>query len=173
MEFGPVQMLVVGFENPNFSGKVIEEIARLQEHEVIRLIDLLVVSKTEDGNLESIEVSGLTRAEGEELGAKIGALIGYGAAGDEGVEPGAEMGVEMADSIAEEGMYSDEYRLDVAAAIQPGTAAAIALIEHRWAIPLRDAILEANGIPLDDAWIHPTDLMAVGMAAQAASETAS
>jgi len=173
MEFGPVQMLVVGFENPNFSGKVIEEIARLQEHEVIRLIDLLVVSKTDDGNLESIEVSGLTKAEGEELGAKIGALIGYGAAGDEGVELGAEAGVALADSIAEEGMYSDEDRLDVAASIRPGTAAAIALIEHRWAIPLRDAILDANGIPLDDAWIHPTDLIAMGMVGKAASEAAS
>jgi uncharacterized membrane protein len=172
MEFGPVQMLVVGFENPDFSGKVIEEIARLQEHEVIRLVDLLVVNKTKEGELESIEVSGLTKAEGEELGAKIGALIGYGAAGDEGVELGAQAGAELADSIAEEGMYSDEDRLDVAAGIPPGTAAAIALIEHRWAIPLRDAILEANGVPLDDAWIHPTDLMAVGMVARAASETA-
>ena len=173
MEFGPVQMLVVGFEDPKFTGKVLEELNRLTEHEVIRLIDLLVVNKTKDGELESVEISGLTKTETEELGSKIGALIGYGTAGDEGVELGAEAGKELADSMMEEGMYSEEDRLDVAAGIPPGTAAAIALIEHRWAIPLRDAILEANGVPLDEAWIHPTDLMAIGMVAKAESETVS
>lgn len=46
-----------------------------------------------------------------------------------------------------------------------GTAAAIALIEHRWAIPLRDSIVRAGGIALADEWIHPADLVAIGMTA--------
>ncbi len=49
-------------------------------------------------------------------------------------------------------------------AIPPGTAAGVALIEHRWAIPLRDAIAQAGGMPLIDEWIHATDLIAVGLA---------
>jgi hypothetical protein len=52
----------------------------------------------------------------------------------------------------------------LADAIPPGTAAAIALIEHRWAIPLREAIEEAGGNSLLDAWIHPEDLIAIGAA---------
>jgi len=49
-------------------------------------------------------------------------------------------------------------------AIPPGTAAAVALIEHRWAIPLRDAIVEAGGFTLEDTWLHPEDLIALGVA---------
>jgi hypothetical protein len=49
-------------------------------------------------------------------------------------------------------------------AIPPGSAAAVALIEHRWAIPLRDAIRDAGGFHLADAWIHPADLVAIGVA---------
>jgi hypothetical protein len=43
------------------------------------------------------------------------------------------------------------------------------LIEHRWAIPLRDKILANDGIVLADEWIHPADLIAVGAAAAAQS----
>jgi hypothetical protein len=46
----------------------------------------------------------------------------------------------------------------VADAIPQGASAAIALLEHRWAIPLRDAISRANGETLADAWVHPEDL---------------
>jgi uncharacterized membrane protein len=167
MEFGPVQMLVVGFEDPQFSGRILKELQRLSEQEVIRLVDLLVVNKTADGELESVEISGLSGAEATELGAKVGALIGFGVAGEEGLEAGAEAGAARAEAAMEEGMFSEQDRLDVAEAIPPGSAAAVALIEHRWAVPLRDAILDANGIPLADVWIHPLDLVAVGLAAEA------
>jgi hypothetical protein len=66
-------------------------------------------------------------------------------------------------------------RFDVwyaADAIPPGTAAAIALIEHRWAIPLRDKIAAAGGFPLADEWIHPLDLVAVGVIAAEEAEAA-
>ena len=47
----------------------------------------------------------------------------------------------------------------VADAIPPGTSAAVAILEHRWAIPLRDAIEAAGGQALADAWLHPSDLV--------------
>jgi hypothetical protein len=56
-------------------------------------------------------------------------------------------------------------------AIPPGTAAAIALIEHRWAIPLREAIQDAGGFHLADAWVHPMDLVAVGLLANEEAAT--
>jgi hypothetical protein len=43
-------------------------------------------------------------------------------------------------------------------------SAAVALIEHRWAIPLRDAIRRAGGVTTADAWVHPEDLVAAGAA---------
>jgi hypothetical protein len=53
----------------------------------------------------------------------------------------------------------------LADAIPEGSSAAVVLIEHRWAIPLRDKIVKAGGIALADEWIHPADLIAIGSAA--------
>jgi len=65
--------------------------------------------------------------------------------------------------------YSEEEVWYLADAIPPGSSAGIALLEHRWAIPLREAIERAGGEPLADAWVHPTDLVAAG--AEAAGRT--
>ena len=160
MSIGPVQMLVVGFEGPNFKGEILEELKRLKDEDIIRLIDLLVIKKNDDGTVETLHQSDLSQDEAMEFGAVAGALIGLGAAGEEGAEVGALAGAEA----LEDGHALDEDQVWYAAdAIPNGTAAGIALIEHRWAIPLRDAIVRAGGIPLIDEWIHATDLVAAGL----------
>jgi uncharacterized membrane protein len=160
MAIGPVQMLVIGFDDPQFTGAIRAELDRLRENEVIRLVDLLVVRKDADGNVERVLHSDLSPEEATELGAIAGALIGFGAEGDEGVDAGAALGA----AEMEDGHLFDESDLwYVDDTIPPSSAAAIALIEHRWAIGLRDAIREAGGMHLADAWIHPADLVAVGM----------
>ena len=40
MEFGPVQLLVVGFEDGKFSGEILAELRRRREHDIVRLVDL-------------------------------------------------------------------------------------------------------------------------------------
>ena len=50
----------------------------------------------------------------------------------------------------------------IADSIPPGMTAAIVILEHRWAIPLRNAIANAGGVALADKWLHPQDLLAVG-----------
>jgi hypothetical protein len=55
-------------------------------------------------------------------------------------------------------------------AIPNGTAAAVALLEHRWAIPLRDGVRRAGGFHLADAWIHPADLVGIGILAAEEAE---
>ena len=50
----------------------------------------------------------------------------------------------------------------IADVIPAGSTAAVALLEHRWAIPIRDAISEAGGVPLADTWLHPERQLAVG-----------
>ena len=159
MKLGPVQVLVIAFEEGRFEGKILAELRRLREHDVIRMIDLIFVAKDEQGDVVELEHSDLSAAEAAEFGALAGALIGLGAEGEEGALPAAETGAMAA---AENGSLLDDgdawYLAD---AIPPGTAAAIALIEHRWAIPLRDAIEGAGGHSLVDSWVHPEDLAAV------------
>jgi uncharacterized membrane protein len=159
MAIGPVQILVVGFADPQFKGDVLAAFRRLRENDIVRLIDLVVVRKDDDGNVEKFEQTDLSPDELEELGATIGALIGLGFGADqETMEAGARFGAE---AIASSDEMSDSWYVDDA--IPAGTAAAIALIEHRWAIPFRDAIQSAGGFHLADAWIHPADLVAIGM----------
>ncbi|MGN6379974.1 MAG: hypothetical protein ACTHNU_13560 [Gaiellales bacterium] len=168
MALGPVQMLVVGFDDPNFRGEVLAELERLREHDIVRLVDLLVVRKTVDGELETLETRDVQASQ--EFGAMVGALVGMGAAGVEGAELGAEEG---ASAAAEHGLLGEDEVWYVADAIPDGSAAAIALLEHRWAIGLQDAIGRAGGRHLADAWIHPTDLLAIGMAVADEVESAS
>jgi uncharacterized membrane protein len=164
MTMGPVQMLVVGFEESRFKGEILPELQRLKEHDIIRLIDLLVVMKDGDGNLNVLQQSDLTQEEAMEFGAIAGALIGLGTGGEEDMEAGAVLG---AAALEDGHVFDDSEVWYVADAIPNGGSAAIALIEHRWAIPLRDAIVGAGGVALADEWIHPQDLVAVGLKAAA------
>jgi hypothetical protein len=102
-----------------------------------------------------------------QFGAIVGGLIGLGAEGEEGIEAGAAAGAEA----LEGGHVFDEDEVwYVTDAIPNGSAAAVALIEHRWAIPLRDAIRRAGGVALADEWIHAKDLVAVGLLAAEEAE---
>jgi uncharacterized membrane protein len=161
---GPVQLLVLGFAEPKFDGRIRQQLDRLRKSDVIRLIDMIVVRKDAGGDIEAMQLSDLSVGEAEEFGAYAGALIGLGAAGDEGAEIGAELGA----AAGEDGHLIDEDQVwYIADAIPENTAAAVALIEHVWAIPLREAIVEAGGVLLADAWIHPGDLAAIGLTAAA------
>ncbi|HEV8451662.1 MAG TPA: hypothetical protein VGQ45_09530 [Gaiellales bacterium] len=161
MTIGPVQLLIVGFAGGEFKGEIAGVLADLRERDVIRLIDMGFVRKDDDGLITMIEHSDLSQDEAIEFGATVGALIGLGAAGEEGAEAGAIAGAE---SALDGGMIEDQVWY-IADEIPEGTAAAIALIEHRWAIPLRSAILNAGGFLVSDAWIHPADLVAIGLLA--------
>ena len=94
MAIGPVQLLVVGFDQPTFSGEILDELTRLRDNEVIRLIDVLAVEKTLDGDIVALKWSDLSIDEAEEVGATIGALLGLGVAGEQGAEAGALLGAE-------------------------------------------------------------------------------
>lgn len=159
---GPIQMLVVSFEGSRFRGEILPELRRLKEHDIVRLVDLLVVTRDEGGDIQALQQSDLTPEEAREFGAIVGALIGLGAAGDVGAEAGARAGA----AAMEHGVrLDDEAVWDVAERIPNGSSAAIALLEHRWAVPLRDAIHRASGLSVVDAWIHPADLVAIGLEA--------
>lgn len=162
MAIGPVQVLVVSFEKPDFSGEVLAELNRLRENHVIRLVDALAVQKNLDGTLAALQWSDLSIEEAEGLGATVGALLGLGAGGEAGMEGGAIDGMEA----GSDGHLIDESEVwDVADSIEPGSAAAIALIEHVWAVPLREAIAKAGGVAVSDEWVHPLDLVESGLLA--------
>jgi uncharacterized membrane protein len=169
MSIGPVQMLILGFDDPKFTGEGLAELERLREADIIRLVDLLGVWKDEEGNVAVIQDTQLSKDEAKEFGAVIGGLIGLGMGSEEAVEAGMEAG---------EAAMEDQHLLDAddvwyaSDSIPNNTAAVIALLEHRWAIPLRDTIARAGGFLLADEWIHAKDLVAVGLLAAEEAEAA-
>ena len=162
MAIGPVQLIVLGFPNPDFHGEILDELERLRQSDTVRVIDALAVYKDADGELEAMHLSNLTDAEAVELGSLVGGLIGLGFDGEEGAEAGADAGAAQvaADGIAS---FSEDDAWDVLEDIPNGTAAALLLIEHHWAVGLRDAVFRAGGYRVSDGFISPLDLIGIGL----------
>ena len=135
---GPVQVLVVGFDQPTFSGEVLAEFTRLREAGLVRLIDVLLVSRSEDGMLETLEAP-------EAAAADLGGLA---------VEV---LGQPENASQAETSEIDTDAMWSLADAIPVGGTAAVALIEHVWAAPLSAAIQRAGGSLLEETWLARED----------------
>ena len=161
MSIGPVQLIALGFSHPDFHGEVIAELERLRESDTVRVIDALAVYKDAEGDIEVEHLSNLTRDEAIELGSTIGALLGLGLDGEEGMEAGAVAGAEAAADGVE--VFSEEQVWDVLEEIPNDSAAALILLEHQWAVPLRDAVARAGGFRISDGFIHPLDLVEIGL----------
>jgi uncharacterized membrane protein len=168
MAIGPVQLLVLAFDQPHFQGEVLAELDRLKENDVVRVIDAVVVHKDANGEVEVVKRSDLSDDEAAEFGAVVGALVGLGAGGLEGAEAGARAGAESAAEGVD--VFPEEEAWDVVADIPADSAAALVLLEHRWAIGLRDALASAGGMRVADGFIHPLDLVAVGVIAAEEAE---
>src|SRR4051812_44638045 len=169
MAIGPVQLIVLGFSHPDFRGEIIDELERLRQSDTVRVIDALAVHKDAVGEIEIEHLSNLSRDQAIELGSKVGALIGLGVDGEEGFEVGAAAGAEAAaDGIH---AFSDDDAWDVLEDIPNDSAAALILIEHHWAVGIRDATLRAGGYGLGDPFISPVALVEIGLLAAEDAES--
>jgi uncharacterized membrane protein len=168
MAIGPVQLLVLGFDDPKITGGIVDELDRLRDSDTVRVIDSLTVFKDAQGDVLTMQASNLTDEESQEFGAYVGALIGLGAAGAEGAVVGAALGADAASDGVD--VFDDDDVWDVVDELPNNSAAAVILLEHRWAIPLRDAIINAGGFPLGNSFISPADLVAIGLMSAAEAE---
>src|SRR4051812_40708695 len=155
MAVGPVQLIVLGFNHPEFHGEIIAELERLRESDTVRVIDSLAVYKDAEGEIEVEHLGNLSHDEAVELGSKVAALIGVDIEGE----------TEIAAAATGNGVnvFSDEEAWDVVEDIPNDSAAALILLEHHWAVPLRDAIARAGGFRLADGFISPLDLVEIGL----------
>jgi uncharacterized membrane protein len=168
MAIGPVQLIVLGFHHPDFHGEVIAELEKLRSSDTVRVIDALAVYKNALGEIEVEHLSNLTTEEAVELGSKIGALIGLGIDGEAGMQAGAVAGAQA----GAEGLsaFGDDDVWDILAEIPNDSAAALLLIEHHWAVPLRDAVARAGGFRISDGFVSPFDLVDIGLASAAQAQ---
>jgi len=165
-ELGPIEIIVIDFEGYHFKGEILPELERLKENDIVRLVDLLVVRKDRSGALAVTTASDLGMQEMLEFGAKIGGLIASGISDDAGVL-GALAGL---DAVSSGHIFDEREAQRLAAQIPPGFAAAVAIVEHRWAIPLREAIARADGVILSEEWVTPNRLVELGESSKLAAQ---
>ena len=160
MTYGPMQLVVLGFGRAALPLDFVNQLRRLRDDGIVRLVDAVFVAKDEHGDLNEIRASDLSEDEAVLLGTLAGALFGYGAAGEEGAELGAELGGLAAEN-GEFGLTADDID-EIADLIPRGSAAAFILLEHLWAIGLKEALRNANGAVIAHGWLTPATLVAMG-----------
>jgi uncharacterized membrane protein len=168
--FGPVQLLCLVFEGNQFRGEILPELERLKNQGVARIIDLLIVRKDKTGSVATLTASDLEWEEATQYGAYVGTLIGLGVGGPEGAERGAIAG---AARMADGHMFDEDDAFRLTSVVENGSSIAMILLEHRWMLPLLDAVDRANGYELSRDWVTPEDLVHLGLGSGSGSDAAS
>jgi uncharacterized membrane protein len=160
-KMGPVQLVAIGFApEANLKGRIMDELAELERHETIRILDLLFVGKdAETGDLITLDY------QGEVLGSIVGALLGFEFEGN------GEQLTESSQGIQGHAFGLSQREIqDIAASLAPGSSASFLLIEHVWARDLKRAIRDTGGFPLGEGFLTPEALAAVATELVAISE---
>ena len=163
MPLGPVQIVVLGFDKPNFTGAILAELSRLKASDTVRLIDGALVNKNAVGDITIAKRSDLTEEEAKEFGGVVGALIGLGVDGFDGAAAGSAAGTAAASDGID--LFDPAKHWDLLEEIPNDSAAAILMLEHRWLTKLTDAIRDTGGFHIADGWIYPEDLIEIGLVA--------
>ena len=115
---GPVDWIVVEFPGAKFDGSVFPELLDLEERGIIRVLDLVVLKKDDDGTIDAFELSDLDDSE-------VGGILD------------GERQLAM--------LLSEDDIVNVAAAVEPGSAAAVLVWENTWAAPFASAVRKVGG----------------------------
>jgi DNA-binding NarL/FixJ family response regulator len=154
---GPLQVIAVSFgPGADFEGRVLAEIDRLQGRGMLRLLDVLIVAKDEEGTIQALVVG-----DDEDFGALLASVVPLDGAGL--VEPAVGDGLsgfDPADARA------------LAVSLRPGTALAFLLIEHGWAQPLFDAIADTGGVLVGEGILTAEAGLVVGAEVAAMEQAA-
>ena len=157
MTLGPVQLVVLEFEETALPPELINQLRRWREGETVRLVDALFVAKNDQGDLIEIGDSTFDQEETVLLGTLANALFrSRAAAGDRGAEIGM-----LATEAGEFGLDRDDID-QIADLIPRRSSAVLVLLEHLWAITLKERVIQANGAVIAHGWVTPSTLIANG-----------
>lgn len=140
-EMGPIDYLLVEWPGRQPTGEAAPHLIDLVDRGLIRILDLAFIAKAEDGSVSLLEIA--------DLGQEVTAFAAF-----EG---------------ASSGLLSDEDTNDAAAALEPGTSAALLVYENRWAAPLATALRRSGGQLVASGRIPIQAVLAALDAADAAS----
>ena len=134
MTLGPLEYLMVAFEGNRFSGEILSALRDAQGKGIIRVIDLLVIKKDEQGNVMALELSDLSEEEARPFSFLAGGLLSI-------FEP-------------------DDVEI-TASEMPNNSAAGLLLVEDTWAIPLKKAMLNAGAVARTGGMVAPEVVQAI------------
>jgi uncharacterized membrane protein len=154
-EIGPIQLFVIDFERPEFRGRIAEELEALRVSGVVRIVDSIAVLRDAQGALMTARWSDLEETDQIPSGSVLGGLLGLELAESGPIDAGR-----IARAIADENPDEDELATlnAVFDAVPPGGAVLLLLIEHRWALPLANAVRGAGGVLSGQRMISEAEL---------------
>ena len=162
---GPIQFVAFGFDTVDrFDGQILDQLETLTDVPAVRVLDMLFVAKDDNGDLVALEGSELGIEDGDEaLGTLLGALMGFSFEDEAALPPShvteaSAIGVSVADIQR------------IGRDLAPGTAAALFLLEHRWAAGIRDALRDAGGFPVAQGFLTLEGLVLIGAELAATAE---
>jgi len=169
MTVGPIQVILFGFDRiDQFRGQIVEELGKLRGRGLIRLIDIFLAVKDASGEVKAKEMTGLTEEEAVEFGNVVSKLLGLS---EVGVADASAEAIERTLAAASHSIGLDYQGIrKIVENLPPGKAFGVLMFEHTWAIPLRDVIRSAGGVPLAQGFITPETLIMVGEELKAIAE---
>jgi uncharacterized membrane protein len=129
MSLGPIEVVVLGFPGSRFTGDIRPRIMDLVQRDIVTVIDALLIRKAEDGTVGFLELEQLV--DDPEIAALSGLLS------------------------SRQDLLASEDATELATELEPGSSALALVFEHRWMIPVREAIAESGGVLLADLHIPP------------------
>ena len=144
-QLGPVDYLVVEFPGSNFNGEILPELVDLVQRGIVKVLDLVLIKKEEDGSFEAFEFDDIEDGVLGEL---------------------REIERELADVLSEEDVAS------VAEALEPGSTAGLLVYENLWAAPFASTVRRSGGQLIANGRIPVQALIADRQAAKKAGNYA-
>ena len=188
MAVGPLQFVFLGARGDEQVTEVKKALRTLSERGAIRVLDIGYATKQDDGTFTPVqEYTTMTDQERQQVGTAVGALVGMGFGGyyggregaKQGAKVGAQIGAQGGDgtvaAFAQEefGESVDDVRQhirELAADVPAGATCAIALIEHRWMLDLKDQLAKAGIVILGSGLIRARSLVMLGANIAAAQQ---
>jgi len=132
IEIGPIDYILVEFPGSQFRGEIVPELTRLVSADMIRILELMLVKKNDDGSIDVVDVA-------DSADAAVSGLLGL--------------------SQGTLGVLGDEDVAAAAEALEPGTTAGLLIWENLWAIPMVNAVRRAGGQMVASGRIPVQDLI--------------
>ncbi len=125
---GPIDYIAVGFTENKFNGEILKELQKVVDDGLVRIIDLLFVTKDTKGDAAVLELSNMPEDVAKAFGPYAKNLTG---------------------------LLTEEDAIKVAADLDNNSSAAILVFEHLWAKGFKQALINANGVLLAEGRVHP------------------